>query len=638
MSEATTINVNHGELLTLKEIFNNGNRVFTIPDYQRGYSWEKKQRKDLLIDLQYVLEGNYRHFTGTIVATASDNSKDNFDIVDGQQRLTTILLLLNTIYWEIERNNNVNEYINSMQNNYLISDFGSGNSIRKFRLQTEPDSIFHNFIKGMPMKDIVASNKSSQNILDAIDEFKIWVGNQANLEDYVKVITEKLGFLLYTPKKDNEIGIMFEVINNRGKALSELEKVKNYLIYFADKNVVPDLKILINNKWSIILSNLNLIGYSSNADENNFLRYCWIVFKDDRKSESHNAYENMKKYYDINKRENWQELHEFVLFVEHASQTMGKILKQKDVTDNEEKKWLERISYHPVLASIIPLILAIYHKIEDQKQRIEFIKLVEKLNFRYYVLKVASRSDSGQGELYSLAFRFYNNQISIEELKSSLITFVQSNAGDKTFVEYLTLDSNEGFNYYDLQGLKFILASYEEHLRIEKGEGERILSAMLTKRNPDTPNDFFHREHIWAIKEYSHIDDSKELDMNKRRLANFILLKETENIKVGNKPIEEKINLYLEDTSPNTMMIRELNEFFETAKSTILQKRKKQTWKFWYELYQIFFDIREERIIEFALDRWHIDELTKQVSSVQINSNTSDNINYKISYVDEKVG
>ncbi|MBK7570056.1 MAG: hypothetical protein IPI31_19785 [Bacteroidetes bacterium] len=53
------------------------------------------------------------------------------------------------------------------------------------------------------------------------------------------VVTKRLGFIFYTPKYDKEIGIMFEVINNRGKELSELEKIKNYFIYYAtifDKN------------------------------------------------------------------------------------------------------------------------------------------------------------------------------------------------------------------------------------------------------------------------------------------------------------------------------------------------------------------------------------------------------------------
>lgn len=79
------------ELLSLKDIFDSGNRRFRIPDYQRGYSWEKSQRKDLIEDIEYIIEGGYayRHYTGTIVASRNEDLSDRdgiktYDIVDGQ--------------------------------------------------------------------------------------------------------------------------------------------------------------------------------------------------------------------------------------------------------------------------------------------------------------------------------------------------------------------------------------------------------------------------------------------------------------------------------------------------------------------------------------------------------------------------
>ena len=90
---------------SLQELFNN--RVFRVPDYQRGYAWEKQQVKEFLDDLELLLSSARRHchYTGTIVlyqpnpATEKpDNEGKRYvemDVVDGQQRLTTILLLLN---------------------------------------------------------------------------------------------------------------------------------------------------------------------------------------------------------------------------------------------------------------------------------------------------------------------------------------------------------------------------------------------------------------------------------------------------------------------------------------------------------------------------------------------------------------
>ncbi len=95
------------ELLTLKKVFAEGERSFIIPDYQRGYSWEQDQRKDLLKDIEYGMSGDYSHYTGTLVAVKKCSIRDNdrFEIVDGQQRLTTLIILLSCIAHAFKRMN-----------------------------------------------------------------------------------------------------------------------------------------------------------------------------------------------------------------------------------------------------------------------------------------------------------------------------------------------------------------------------------------------------------------------------------------------------------------------------------------------------------------------------------------------------
>ena len=287
----------------------------------------------------------------------------------------------------------------------------------------------------------------------------------------MKCVCENLGFLLYAPENDKELGIMFEVINNRGKALTELEKIKNYLIYYADKNNKPDIKKRVNDSWPIILSKLNKVDYVSNEDEDRFLRNCWLVFMDTHKSRSHRVYENLKHKWPPDK-EHTEEILNFIKFLESAANFYAKYLKREGVTDTQEKYWLERISFHRADASITPLILAIFSKVTDQNERIELFELLEKLNFRFYGTGIAGRSDSGQGELFGYANKFFNHHeqeidgefISVDWLKKELIKFVRNRANDKSFVEYLTLDKDEAQDYYDWIGLKFFLASYEEQL------------------------------------------------------------------------------------------------------------------------------------------------------------------------------
>ncbi|MYB35679.1 MAG: DUF1524 domain-containing protein, partial [Gammaproteobacteria bacterium] len=243
---------------------------------------------------------------------------------------------------------------------------------------------------------------------------------------------------------------------------------------------------------------------------------------------------------------------------------------------------------------------------------------------------IAGRSDSGQGELFRLAHNFYNyfgkridgNIINTQWLKDELIKFIQVQANDSAFIEYLTLDKDESGDYYDWGGLKYFLASYEQGLQ-EKQKKSIDLPKMMAPRNPNTPNDFFHKEHIWAVRETSVIDDIDHRDVNKRRLGNFILLNEGLNITVSDKRIEEKIEMYfnVEKNTPNTLMIRELEKFFTKAqKDTIDGGRKNKTSQYWYEVYQRFFDMREEKMINFALERWRVPEIEGNISKVKLDS------------------
>lgn len=160
------------------------------------------------------------------------------------------------------------------------------------------------------------NSKSDQNLKDAVNEFQDWLENQ-DINRVLRCVCENLGFLFYAPKNSKEIGIMFEVINNRGKELSELEKIKNYLIYYADKNGMRDIRELVNDSWSQILSNLNKIYFTSNESENEFLRNCWIVFMDTNKSRSYNVYDNLKQEWPPDSKhtqENSKKIIEFIWY------------------------------------------------------------------------------------------------------------------------------------------------------------------------------------------------------------------------------------------------------------------------------------------------------------------------------------
>lgn len=83
------------QLLNLEEIFKD--HFFLIPDYQRGFSWEIEQLEDLKKDIKNLVSKNHMYYTGTIVGALTEDN-NHYKIVDGQQRLTSLVILLNCIY------------------------------------------------------------------------------------------------------------------------------------------------------------------------------------------------------------------------------------------------------------------------------------------------------------------------------------------------------------------------------------------------------------------------------------------------------------------------------------------------------------------------------------------------------------
>ncbi|MCE7698567.1 MAG: DUF262 domain-containing protein [Methanobacterium paludis] len=266
-----------------------------MPDYQRGYSWENQHREDLLEDLELINDKG--HYTGTVVLKENGSVKglgkiyNNFDLVDGQQRFTTIIILLNCIAKELRKINTEEskEIAEGITSIYIKEKGMNGSTIYKLELDDENNTYFKESIiedkNGMNRKI-----KSHDRLYDAKIQFQKYLNTKkASTPDYfcflnsmLEKITQSLIFTLYEVEDNAEVGVIFEVMNDRGKPLSELEKVKNFLIYLTgkiseDDNASEELVKTINNDWKDILENLSVAGMSKNEDEDRFLRLNYIL-------------------------------------------------------------------------------------------------------------------------------------------------------------------------------------------------------------------------------------------------------------------------------------------------------------------------------------------------------------------------
>lgn len=258
--------------INLTELFNT--KIFRIPDYQRGYAWEDKQLCELWDDLDEIpiVNGELKkHYTGTIFLEETRPAETEswlsnvkyFNVVDGQQRLTTISILLFELlkatkigYTEKKKDLLIETFI-------YESNISGENKVYKF-CYTLTDKNY-NFLLHTIFEDnkVVLNhahlNLYTKNLANAKYFFRDKISKlddeQKNL--LFKKITTALQFDIRIIEKDLDVQAVFETMNNRGKPLSTLEKLKNRLIYLTEKILNPDedkkiLRNKINDSWGKI--------------------------------------------------------------------------------------------------------------------------------------------------------------------------------------------------------------------------------------------------------------------------------------------------------------------------------------------------------------------------------------------------
>jgi len=153
-------------LVTLGEFLDK--KIFRIPYYQRNYSWEEEQLIDLWDDLNFLKNGK-RHYFGTILIKDIEKTKkvsdlqayNIYEVIDGQQRLTTISIFLNEILKEMGDTDIKKVDIDGLKKLYL-----KFNKIYLLELLNEDKDFFRNYIiddKTYPENLIVASRKRLKN-------------------------------------------------------------------------------------------------------------------------------------------------------------------------------------------------------------------------------------------------------------------------------------------------------------------------------------------------------------------------------------------------------------------------------------------------------------------------------------------
>ncbi len=215
---------------TIKEIFQA--EGYSIPNYQRDYAWKDKNFRDLWEDLEEAIEYNkkgYGHFIGTMVVAKNEDNKKWYDIIDGQQRTTTIFMLLHVLA------NKQNEEDKRETRKYLYQKGGL-----KLEVASQNQSFFKALLEAAEKGNIShcekdADTEGKQNLFEVLKAIldKVSKLNKEEVNERLEALLEMVLMRLEEPDPGRAIRT-FQSVNDRGVPLLLLDKLKSLLIYYSN--------------------------------------------------------------------------------------------------------------------------------------------------------------------------------------------------------------------------------------------------------------------------------------------------------------------------------------------------------------------------------------------------------------------
>lgn len=212
--------------------FTGDKTLFLIPLYQRKYAWKRKHCERLFADLLKVKsEGRQSHFFGSIVTIKASETEDDLLIIDGQQRITTISLLILAAIQAVHDGNMAcekgEEYITDTRNKFLRAKYRKGERQIKLR-PIDKDRIAYDAIMGGDPDYFIPATESgiTKNYQLFYDLIKI---SDISFDDLIEAI-EKLIIIDIRLDSGDKPQMIFESLNSCGKDLEEADKVRNYLL------------------------------------------------------------------------------------------------------------------------------------------------------------------------------------------------------------------------------------------------------------------------------------------------------------------------------------------------------------------------------------------------------------------------
>ncbi|WQX76387.1 DUF262 domain-containing HNH endonuclease family protein [Helicobacter pylori] len=591
------------ELLTLDGVIEKG--VFEIPSYQRGYAWQEGQLKDFWNDLEHVSKlGDKFHYMHSLTLRGLENEFESsaFEIIDGQQRLATSLILLG-ILAKITQNKDPKYSLINLEPILSYKYYGLSEA---FRAITEEEKDLEKFKTSFYAKNLI---KAYEFFQEKISDTPI-----ETLEKMFDALTKKMLFSV-VGLNDNRIDPFssFETINNRGKDLSTLELFKNRLHFvvhkICDEGDLENLQNEINDTYTIIYDDLR--SFEDNDLERflkHFVAYYYgensNKFKERLLEMEFNAH---RKYDDANLDDEYDKIDELLFYLSYSSKVWNFLhtLDEKAITliFNDNKKLETEITpktrtlldkmrrlnalsdnaFLPLLLSLFTIQLEGKHANKQPYTTKELEGLLEYLErFGFLIYGVAGKN-TAKNEWIELAFKAFRSyregegNITIEDLPTLEKSFFnrQGNSALELLEENIHSKKNTEKWYEWGKALNYLLYEYELYHNPETTLNFDSSIESIEHILPQKPDQGYSaKEKNWAKN--PHVVHA---------LGNLLLISKNANSSLSNKPFDEKRKAYLKGSYSE-------KEVAKNASFGVVEIQK-----------------RSEKLLDFLIMRYNIAEL-----------------------------
>lgn len=522
--------------------------LFDIPDYQRAYSWNKDNLKQLIDDIMdsiglnkennNVFEEYEPYFIGSIVLCSKEYKDDGsglYDVIDGQQRLTSIIILIATIR-DLTKNEAYKNILSSLIYQKPNELMGIKESIR-VRVRGKEAEFFKKYVLTDGGTDLINEidekeiSEAKQNMLNAIRTFKeVFVDEngevlESKLDEFTKYFLQKVVVVVITTDSFTSAFRLFNVINARGLPLTnaDLLKSENLRVISEDKrNIYTDM-------WENIEQEL---GKDKLEQIIGFMR----TMKQNRKATA-TVYEEFSKKIFVSEPD-----YIGVNFVEHLKEIKdlyNKYINEGNIELSSKDNSIYYQNLVRIMRDFIPYdewmvaLIKFIEKFKNDEDILEFLKVLEK---RIVIDWVNGNSFADRLARVYKVLEVIDSSSSLEEIKKSNV-FI-SDLERTTAYFRNSLDDIEFYSKGRMLVPKYILI----RLDMEKRNGEildytnKIMLEHILPRNA--------KDAYWTTN--FTVDERKNWC---NKLGNLVIINGTKNTKLNNKAFAEKVEQYLSKKS-----------------------------------------------------------------------------------------